>query len=147
MITHGMVPSMFGLRITVPLIKGHNVDGSVSANYRGITLSVHLSKVFEMCILELYGDYFVTSDLQFGFKKRLGCSHALYTVKSVVQHFTSGSSTVNLCALDMSKAFDKLNHYALFIKLMVRGIPLAIFNVLIYWYSSRYVLLVPGCMF
>ena len=100
MIVHGMVPSMFGLSITVSLIKGHNLDGSVSANYRGITLSVHLSKVFEMCILELYGDYFVTSDFQFGFKKRLGCSHALYTVKSVVQHFTSGSSTVNLCALD-----------------------------------------------
>ena len=29
---------------------------SVSANYRGITLSVHLSKVFKMCILELYSD-------------------------------------------------------------------------------------------
>ena len=63
-----------------------------------------------MCILEIYGDYLVTSDLQYGFKKRVGCNHALYTVKSVVQHFTSGNSTVNLCALDMSKAFDKLNH-------------------------------------
>jgi len=135
MIIHGMVPSMFGLDITVPLIKGYNLDGSVSAKYRGITLCMHLSKVFEMCILELYGDYFVTSDLQFGFKKRLGCSHALYTVKSVVQHFTSGSSTVNLCALDMSKAFDKLHHCALFIKLMDRSIPLAILIVLIYWYS------------
>ena len=67
MIIHGMVPSMFGLGITVPLIKGHNLDGSMSANYRGITLSVHLSKVFEMCVLELYGDFFVTSDLQYGF--------------------------------------------------------------------------------
>jgi len=59
--------------------------------------------------------------------------YALYTVKSVVQHFTSGSSTVNLCALDMSKAFDKQYHYALFIKLMDRSIPLAIWNVLTYW--------------
>ena len=60
----------------------------------------------------------------------MGCNHALYTVKSVVQHFTSGNSTVNLCALDMSKAFDKLNHYALFIKLMDRNVPHAIMNVL-----------------
>ena len=37
--------------------------------------------MFEMCILELYGDYFVTSDLLFGFKKRTGCNDALYTVK------------------------------------------------------------------
>jgi len=42
---------------------------------------------------------------------------------------------VNLCALEMSKAFDKLNHYALFIKLMDRNVPLVILNVLVYWYS------------
>jgi len=87
--------------------------------------------VFEVCILEVYGDYFTTSDLQYGFKKRVGCSHALYTVKAIVQHFTSGNSTVNLCALDMLKAFDKLNHYPLFIKLMDRNVPLVILNVLV----------------
>ena len=135
MLVHGMVPSMFGIGIIVPLLKGHDLDGSVSENYRGITLSVHISKVFEMCIMEIHSDFFVTSDLQFGFKKRLGCSHSLYTVKSVVQHFTSGNSTVNLCALDMSKAFDKLNHYALFLKLMDRNVPLALMNVLINWYG------------
>jgi len=31
------------------------------------------------------GDYFVTSNLQYDFKKRVGCHHALYTVKYVVQ--------------------------------------------------------------
>ena len=76
-IIHGIVPSMCGLGITVPLLKGHNLDSSVSDNYRGITLSVHISKVFEMCILEVYGDNFTNSDLQYGFKKRVGCSHAL----------------------------------------------------------------------
>ena len=40
------VPCMFGLGITVPLLKGHNLDSSVSDNYMGITLSVHISKVF-----------------------------------------------------------------------------------------------------
>jgi len=135
MIIHGIVPSMFGLGITVPLLKGHNLDSSVSDNYRGITLSMHISKVFEMCILEVCGDYFTTSDLQYGFKKPVGCSHALYTVKSIVQHFTSGNSMVNLCALDVSKAFDKLNHYALVIKLMDRNVPLVFLNVLVYWYA------------
>ena len=37
-----------------------------------------------------------------------------------VRHFTNGNSTVNLCALDKSKASDSVNHYALFIKLMNR---------------------------
>ena len=79
-----------------------------------------------MCILDLYSHPFVTSDLQFGFKKGLGCSHALNTVRSNVQHYTAGNSTVNSCALDMAKAFDKVNHYALFIKLLDHNVPLAI---------------------
>ena len=69
------------------------------------------------------------------FKKRVGCNHALYAVQSVVRHFTNGNSTVNLCALDMSKAFDRVNHYALFIKLMDRNVPVALINILIHWYG------------
>jgi len=46
MIIHGVVSSMFGLGIVVPLIKGHNLDNSISENYRGITLSTHISKKF-----------------------------------------------------------------------------------------------------
>jgi len=125
MLIHGVVPSMFGVGIIIPLIKGHNMDSSSSDNYRGITLSVHISKVLEMCILDIYGNYFVTSDLQFGFKKRVGCNHALYAVQSVVRHFTNGNSTVNLCALDMSKAFDGVNHFALFMKCMNRNVPIS----------------------
>ena len=88
MIIHGVVPSMFGLGIVVPLMKGHNLDNSNSENYRGITLSTQISKIFEMCILDLYSHHFVTSDLQFDFKKGLGCSHALNTVRSIVQHLS-----------------------------------------------------------
>jgi len=109
MLIHGVVPAMFGVGIIVPLIKGRNMDSSSSDNYRGITLSVHIFKVLEMCIMDIYGNYFVTSDLQFGFKKRVGCNHALYAMQSVVRHFTNGNSTVNLCALDMSKDFDRVN--------------------------------------
>jgi len=36
----------------------------------------------------------------------------------MVESFVSKSSTVNLCVIDLSKAFDKLNLHALFIKLM-----------------------------
>ena len=98
-------------------------------------MGASLSKCFEMCLLELYGTYLLTSDLQFGFKKGLGCSHALLAVRSVVDYFTNHCSNVNLCALDMSKAFDKVNHYALFNKLMDRSIPREFLCVLMSWYS------------
>ena len=60
---------------------------------------------------------------------------ALFTVKSVVNHFTSNGSVANSCALDLAKAFGEINHFALFVKLMERSVPLAIINVLVHWYS------------
>jgi len=56
-----------------------------------------------MCILDSYGEYLWSSDLQFGFKKGIGCNHALYTVRSVVEHFTAAGAVVNVYALDMSQ--------------------------------------------
>ena len=65
-----------------------------------------------MCMLELYGTHLLTSDLQFGFKKGLGCSQALLAVRSVVDYFRpTKNGSMLICALDMSKAFDKVNHY------------------------------------
>ena len=43
---------------------------------------------------------------------------SIFTVRAVVESFVSKGSTVNLCVIDFSKAFDKLNLHALFIKLM-----------------------------
>jgi len=40
----------------------------------------------------------------------IGCNHALFTLRKTIDHFVGNNSTVNLCTLDMSKAFDRLNH-------------------------------------
>ena len=39
------------------------------------------------------------------------------------------------CLLDLSKAFDKMNHYAMYIKLMNRLIPVQVLKVLENWFS------------
>ena len=44
-------------------------------------------------------------------------------------------STINVSTLDLSKAFDRVNHYALLIKLMEREIPNQIINILNTWFS------------
>ena len=41
----------------------------------------------------------------------------------------------NVGLLDLSKAFDKINHYILFIKLMNRSIPTQALSVLENWFS------------
>jgi len=49
-------------------------------------------------------------------------------------------NTANLCAVDLSKAFDKVNHDALLLKLMKRcvGLPNELLNILDVWLSACY---------
>ena len=91
-----MYPIISGVGVMIPIIKDKNGDASSIDNYRGITLSSNISKLFEMCLLDLYDSYLYSSDLQFGFKKRVGCNSAIYTVRSVIEYYTKHGSTVLL---------------------------------------------------
>ena len=52
-----------------------------------------------------------------------------------MDYYVKFGSTVNLCALDISKAFDKMNHYGLFIKLMNKFVPINLLRVLEVWFA------------
>ena len=58
-----------------------------------------------------------------------------FTVRNVIDRFVSNGSTVNLCALDLSKAFDRMSHHGLFITLMNKMIPNELLATLEYWFS------------
>ena len=45
-----------------------------------------------MCLLDMYGHVLYSEDLQFGFKKNLGCNNAIFTVKSMCDYYTSRGS-------------------------------------------------------
>ena len=68
----GYVPDSF-VRGIIPLIKDKSGGALSSSNHRSITLSYNISKLFEMCLLDLFGNYLTNSEFQFGFKKRVGC--------------------------------------------------------------------------
>ena len=61
-----------------------------------------------------------TSDTQS--KRRKLQSRNTYSVLFIVESFVRKGSTVNLCVIDLSKAFDKVNLHAFFIKLMKRNL-------------------------
>ena len=88
----GHVPAQFGQSYMVPIMKGSISSHSknvTSDDSRGISISPVISKVFEHCVLRRFESYFVTSDNQFGFKKCISCSHAIFTVRSVINHYTA----------------------------------------------------------
>ena len=69
---------------------------------------------------------------KFGFKKECSCSHAIHSVKTVVDYNNTDSSMINLCALEkaLDNAFDKMDDNALFSKRM--ELPVELFVSLIF---------------
>jgi len=64
----GHVPTDFGKSYTVPVPKGDSRCRSFSVNdFRGIAISPVISTLFEMAILDRFGDFFASSDYQYGF--------------------------------------------------------------------------------
>jgi retron-type reverse transcriptase len=136
LVSHSHIPESFGLSYTVPIPKCDGRKRSLTVDdFRGISISPVLSKLFEQCVLDRYSDYFGTSDHQFGFKKHTSCSHVVYSVRNVIDHYVSNGSTVNVCSLDLSKAFDRMNHYVLFTKLIERKLPYKILHILEKWFT------------
>ena len=76
------------------------------------------------------GNYFA----QFGFKSKHSTDFCIFTVKSVSKYYTQQHSPSYTCFLDASKAFDKINHFKLFRKLLDRKTPIVI--VRIYYFGT-----------
>ena len=136
MIQHGSVPTDF-LRGTIsPIVKNQQGDMTATNNYRGITLGCLPAKLFEYSIQLKTSRFLRTDDLQFGFKRKTSAAHAVYTLRSTIDHFLSHGSKVYVAFLDCTKAFDRISHYGLFSKLMERGFPLCFLLCLIFWYLN-----------
>jgi hypothetical protein len=117
--------------------KSNNINNI--SNYRPITLTPVIAKVFEALLLRICGNNLATSDLQFGFKKGIGCADVIFSVKTVVNYFVERGSSVYAATLDLRKAFDSVNHSTLHSTLLQAGIPLPIVNIIRCWYSKLFV--------
>ena len=139
MLVHSFVPDAFGWGVVIPIIKDKNGDPTVMDNYRPITLSVAISKIFESALLEKFSNSLCSDVLQFGFKKNVSCTSAIFALRQVTDYFTNRYSNVYIASLDASKAFDRVNHFKLFTTLIQKGLPKCFVYVLYEWYTKLFV--------
>ena len=99
-------------------MKKINKKGSGSMNdirnNRGVALSTLLSKLFDHCIIGNQYDSLRSDDLQFAYKSKISAIYCVNSVNETVNYYINNSSKVYVCALDVSKAFDRVKLLTLF---------------------------------
>ena len=89
--------------LIIPIPKGHNRDMTNPSNYRGITLSSVLSKVFEKIILlRLVDQASQLNPLQGGFRSGHSCLHTAFILQETISLFVTRGRR-HLLPLLMSK--------------------------------------------
>jgi len=135
----GYVPDNFMKCVIVPLVKCKTGDLNDVNNYRAISISTSISKLYESVLFSFIkkDDYF--DAYQFGFTSGSSTSICTNIFKHTVDEYTQGGSHVFVGFLDFSKAFDKVNYWKLFHKLLDDSVNVSVVRLLAYWYSNQHV--------
>ena len=132
------VPSSFTCSLIIPLFKGGGKDPTLPNNYRGISLSSNLSKVFERLLLPHFQSRLLSlvHPLQGGFRPGYSTSHTSFVLHEAIAECKYQKKPVYLALLDVQKAFDSVWHNGLFYKLFQFGIRGDLWYVLYNWYNG-----------
>ncbi len=136
------LPAKFSSSVIVPLVKCKTGQLSDVNNYRAIAITNSCSKILESVIYEYICSFdSASNDLyQFGFKEHHSTDMCTFVLKNTIQHYTSHGSYVFACFVDFNKAFDSVNYWRLFSKMLdlfsdskVHGFV----RLLACWYSTQ----------
>ena len=124
MLSNGIFPDDLKIAKVIPLFK--KGDQSLLNNYRPISLLPSISKILERIIFNQIHTNFSTNDLyysgQYGFREKHSTQMAaLELIDRITQYIDAGSVPIAI-VIDLSKAFDTLDHNILISKLQYYGI-------------------------
>ncbi|XP_052351813.1 uncharacterized protein LOC127915630 [Oncorhynchus keta] len=125
-LTAGYVPSVFKRARVAPLLKKPTLDPSDVNNYRPVSLLSFISKTLERAVLGQLSLYLSQNDLldpnQSGFKTSHSTETALLCITEALRTAKANSLSSALILLDLSAAFDTVNHQILLSTLSELGI-------------------------
>lgn len=134
---YGIWPDALKKAEVVPVYK--NGEKTEINNYRPISLISNIAKVFEKILHARLINFLTNTNrinkMQFGFLKNKSTAHALEKVFDSIYNGINDNKAVSATFIDLSKAFDTVDHQILFKKLYyhgVRGIALQLIKSYLY---------------
>jgi len=135
----GEVPHDWKLANVSPIYKKDK--HSEPSNYRPISLTSQICKLFESLIRDSIVDHLESNkligDSQHGFRRGRSCLTNLLTFLDTVTRLVDEGKNLDIIYLDFAKAFDKVPHQRLLIKLRDIGISGHLLSWISAWLSDR----------
>ena len=138
-IENGHVPSQLKISKIIPIYK--KGDKKCPSNYRPISLLSIFNKILEKLIYkrlyEFLNKFNILYNYQFGFRRNHSTMLALTELSTKIRELTESNNYTIGIYLDLSKAFDTVNHDILIYKLNYYGIRGKALNWLISYLKNR----------
>ena len=120
----GKIPDQFKVGLIIPVFKSG--PRNKANNYRPITLTSHLIKIFERILARKLIEYLESCDLlnngQHGFRQNRSCLSQLMDHYQRILNIMESGNGADVIYLDFAKAFDKVDHGILMKKLTMLGV-------------------------
>ena len=114
----GVFPTPCKSSINFPLIKKQGLDPEILKNYRPVTKLSFISKIIEKAIATPIHDHLINNDIvdnfQSAYKAGHSCETALLRVYNNIVTTSSRGNGDMLVLLDLSAAFDTIDHDNIF---------------------------------
>ena len=135
----GIFPGLLKVGRISPIFK--KGDPQIFGNYRPVSILALFGKIYEKIIFERLYNYLCSKnilyDKQFGFRKNHSTSHAInYSMNKVTNELEKGRHVLGIF-IDLSKAFDTINHTKLLKKLDNYGIRGKCYDILKHYLQDR----------
>ena len=148
----GYFPNQFKQGVVRPLLKNSNLEPELLSSYRPVTNLRFMSKVVERVVFEQINLYLESNNLRSKYQSAFRCSHsrerALLKVFNDLLCFLVESRSVMYIGLDLSAAFDIIDHQFLFEVLAKRiGLQSVVFLFIKNYLSNRsQEVIINGCL-
>lgn len=135
------VPEIWKTSRIIPIYK--KGDKTKIENYRPISNLCSLAKVYERCLLHFITEldkksgYNLTGKTQMGFKKGHSTTSLALTLQSKIARAIDNGKMAGLLSLDLTAAFDLVDHETLFNRMTSLGIPNQLVGLIKDWLSNR----------